>query len=205
MATAIIIGHSFISGLNHHLANANGGRLMSPYQVAGVLEITHRFNDVVLTGTPGGKVCSYKSNLPHGALRRCRPEIAVLQYGTNDLAGGVPPKIVAEEVLAEAKTLLEVYYVRHVIICSALYRESGVMDPKEFLYTVREYNDWLYRLCAEQPFIGFHSHDGFWGAPVRVWSRDGIHPNTIYGRAHYKKSLRQALFVAFSEAFTPLQ
>ena len=103
MATAIIIGHSFISGLNHHLANANVGRIMTPNQVAGVLEITHRFHDVVLTGTPGGKVCSYKSNLPHGVLRSCRPEIAVLQYGTNDLAGGFPPK------LAEAKTLLEVY------------------------------------------------------------------------------------------------
>ena len=82
---------------------------------------------------------------------------------------------------------------------------GGVHDYTAFRDVIREFNDRLFFACRREMLIGFHSHDGFGGNPVSVWSRDGIHPNSYRGRQLYKKSLRQALFWAFSQAFTPLQ
>ena len=101
---------------------------MLPEQVAETLEITHRIQRVISLGTPGGKVCSYKSNLPHGVLRRCQPEVTLLQYGTNDLAGGLPLRMVAEEVLSEAKTFKKcIMFATSFVL---LHIERGCCQPR---------------------------------------------------------------------------
>ena len=205
MTTAIVIGHSFVSGLEHHFRNLNHGYSMFPDQIADELRISDRVARVILSGVPGAQICTFASTLPHFLLRQERPDLAILQVGTNDLAAGRCPAWVATETLNQAQTLLDVYNVQHVTICSALFRERGVVEGLNFRHTILEYNDRLFFACRGQQAIDYHSHDGFWTTPVSVWSRDGIHPNSYRGRVLYKKSLRQALFKGFATAFTPLQ
>ena len=178
---------------------------MSPEQIATALEISDHIPRVILSGISGAKICCYNSTLPHFLLRTECPDLAVLQIGTNDLAAGFSPAFVASEVLNNARTLQELYHVQHVTVCSALFREGGIPDPVPFYDVIREFNDRLFFLCREEPVIDYHSHDGFWTTPISIWSRDGIHPNSFHGRKLYKKSIRPALFTAFSRSFTPLQ
>ena len=205
MTTAIIIGHSFISGLQHHFRNQNFGKSMTPEEVAATLEISDRVTRVILSGISGAQICTPYSTLPHHVLRIERPDLAILQIGTNDLAAGRDLAWVAREVISEAKTLIEIYDLQHVTVCSALFRESGIPAGCDFRQIVQDFNDDLYFTCFGQPDIAFHSHDGFWTTPVSVWSRDGIHPNSFHGWQIYKKSVRQALFHGLSSVFSPLQ
>ena len=98
---------------------------MSPEQVADHLEISYRIYKVVLSGISGAQICIPYGVLPHGLLRHYRPDVVILQIGTNDLAAGKSPAWVSYEVMNQARTLLEVYNVQYVIVCSALFREGG--------------------------------------------------------------------------------
>ena len=168
MTTAMIIGHSFVSGLEHHLQNLNGGFWMSPEQVSDHLEISDRIQKIVLSGISGAQIWIPYGVLPHGLLRIHRPDVVILQIGTNDLAAGKSPAWVSYEVMNQAKTLLEVYNVQYAVVCSALFREGGVHDHIAFRDVIREFNDRLFFACQREMLIGFHSHDGFWGNPVSV-------------------------------------
>ncbi len=72
----------------------------------------------------------------------------------------------------------------------------------DFRVAMTEVNS-LLQMYAKQEFWSFyHKHKGLWEIeeegkkrvlPIDTWSKDGIHPNTTWGRAQYKDSLRAAI------------
>ena len=209
MSRGMIIGHSFVAGLADHLAGQHGlpdGTYRWPSEVASDLRVSDQMDGVFLSGVRGASLCDGRYKLPTIAIDNERPHFVVLQIGTNDLACGVPPYEVACEVLNTAHELVMDYGVMRVVICGALYRIGHLRVPShvDFDAVIDSYNTILREMCASERFVVYRSHSGFWGNPIHTWSRDGIHPNTSFGRKLYIKSLRQILLETSSFLRQPL-
>ena len=209
MSRGMIIGHSFVAGLADHLAGQHGlpdGTYRCPSEVASDLRVSDQMDGVFLSGVRGASLCDGRYKLPTIAIDNERPHFVVLQIGTNDLACGVPPYEVACEVLNTAHELVMDYGVMRVVICGALYRIGHLRVPSrvDFDAVIDSYNTILREMCASERFVVYRSHSGFWGNPIHTWSRDGIHPNTSFGRKLYIKSLRQILLETSSFLRQPL-
>ena len=112
-----------------------------------------------------------------------------------DLASGESPLNVAAGILHAARRILKDHHVKHVAVCSILYRERaiGQMSAANFQDLVHKTNTYLRTFCSQDNNIHYHTHRGFWTEAVKTWSKDAIHPNSTKGREKYKKSLRRAL------------
>ena len=137
MSRGMIIGHSFVAGLADHLAGQHGlpdGKYRSPSEVASDLRVSDQMDGVFLSGVGGASLCDGRYKLPTIAIDNERPHFVVLQFGTNDLACGVPPYEVACEVLNTAHELVMDYGVMRVVICGALYRVTRILLPLFFIW-----------------------------------------------------------------------
>ena len=111
-----------MAGLADHLAGQHGlpdGKYRSPLEVASDLRVSDQMDGVFLSGVGGASLCDGRYKLPTIAIDNERPHFVVLQFGTNDLACGVPPYEVACEVLNTAHELV-MDYRRHA--CCDLWR-----------------------------------------------------------------------------------
>jgi lysophospholipase L1-like esterase len=137
-------------------------------------------------------------SLPHGDLQRYSPDFVILEFGTNDIVNGADPLNIATTIIDIANNLINQYGVHQVFVCSILYRSHKLhgMDPLHFKSQAIKVNSYLRNMCADERYLAFHNHRGFWEAPIHVWSRDGVHPNTTQGRKKYLGSIRQAIFLA---------
>lgn len=91
---------------------------------------------------------------------------------------------------------LQIKTTKHVILFSILNRSNLEHQTSlQFNSNVTKLNKILKDLCQVDNKITFHRHKGFWYTqdrkplPITIWSHDGVHPNTKFGREHYTKSL----------------
>jgi hypothetical protein len=196
-----LIGHSFVSGLHQHLS----GRLhhyATPRDCAKELKISNLVKDLHLIGMRGATIVNNPMLIPKNELLVTKPDFVIINCGTNDMAKGIPPLNVAMELFETAQKLLLESEIKHVILCSAIYRSKGLHfhSETEFCSVVDIFNQVLSDMCGEEKHITYHTHRGFWrtetgtSLPTNVWSNDGIHPNTVVGRKKYKRSIRDAVF-----------
>jgi len=191
--TVVVVGHSFVSGLRHHLSNTTPD---TPIHMAEQINISKHVKYLHLLGTPGLKLNTIKHQTQMAvSISTKQPQLVIIDAGTNDLAGGDDPLITAVHLVDFAKHVIETYNVKHVILCSALHRNNHIhTTPVEFDNIVHTFNTALKDLAEPEKDITYHTHRGFWACPCEQWSRDGIHPNTLLGRQKYKTSLRLAIF-----------
>lgn len=201
---AVVIGHSFVSGLHDHFIdsfNRDGPHMRYSAYVAKELQVSNTINNVYLCGTPGAKITKdYKP--PHVVLQEREPEIVIIDIGSNDicLTPAPTPTHIASSIIDLAKKLINEYAVNRVVIASLLYRDlvyTGTIES--FGQKVYEINHNLIMSCDETDGMTYHKHKGFWRNPDNSlvdtfkWSADGIHPNNAEGRFKYKNSLKRAL------------
>ena len=193
MYKVAILGHSFVSGLEHHLRNRGA---YTAEQVAEAMKMTMYVLQVFFFGSRGASVTNSNFVFPFVHLQRVLPTVVVFNYGTNDLANNVPPLQAAVKVVDMAKDLLtQVPSVKHVMVLGACYRKFTV---ESFTSNVHLFNTILHHLCEVEPQISSFMMRGFWKHPIDFWSRDGIHPNTPKGREIYISTLKSATFTAIS-------
>lgn len=186
-----VVGHSFVSGLKHHLQNMYSDPI-TPRQLAWELKVSQLVQSVHLLGSNGKLICDSDSPISRGTLHEIQPDLCILDIGSNDLAQGKQPLEVAVKVVELARTFVTDFKVKHVFVCGALNRDDVRLPNFKGIVTL--YNKFLIDLCEVEPDVAYWVHKGFWSVPVSSWSRDGTHPNTELGRKKYKTSLKCAVF-----------
>ena len=199
-----VVGHSFVSGLRSHLAgrpNANGTSIgLNSQDIAYRLRLEHLIDSIHLIGNRGAKIVDPNFSLPYDELLHIRPGIVIIDLGTNDLAAGTPPIVVAVKVVDIAIDMMRnIHSIKYIQICSAINRDSNLrISNQDMCSAVQQFNRYVRHLCDVEPRVGYHVLKGFWLDPIQIWSRDGIHPNTVTGRRRYKRALRSAFFKAIT-------
>ena len=183
-----VLGHSFVSGLLHHLS-AGGGSNPSPTQIAKQLKLDKLISEFHLIGERGAKILNSNFALP--PLHFIQPDIIILQYGSNDLAAGSPPLSVATRIVDIAHLLLRKYpSIKAVVVLSILPR-TNIIQLNDNIFKC---NGFLDNYCEVESKIHYKALQGFWDKPISAWSRDSIHPNSRHGRTTYKNNLRRVIF-----------
>jgi hypothetical protein len=200
-----IIGHIFVSGLDDHFRVKF--RTVHPAQlerqVAMELQVSEHVGGVFLLGRSGAQAMSF--HIPEIALQGIRPEIVLVELGSNDIVAGQQPKQLASRIFDIARQLTSTFEAV-VGICSVVRRTEklGALDAGKFDTMMAAVNKEIKQLVVSgtETRIFYHSHKGFWHVetnnkkedlPVSVWSWDGVHPNRGEGRKRYKNSLRNAI------------
>ncbi len=204
--SAVVLGHSFVSGLADHLWP--GYKVCStasslPNYHAQTLGVSDKVKQVHFIGKRGAKI-THDYVLPATDLVHLKPEIAVLDIGSNDLSSGADIGDVVDLILAYARALRDLYGCKAVRVCSILYRKmpaTARVTTDAFSRHPDVANERLRQALVSEPYISFHPHSRLVGSlDPSKWSRDGIHPNSQEGRKHYKASMREALHKAARDA-----
>ena len=196
MPDVFYLGHSYVSSLADHLQNFCPSTL-GPDTAASLMGISNHFSHLHLHGQSGAAILKPDSfTVPYAALHFHRPQVVLLEFGSNDLACGAEPLPVASAIVALAKELVSLG-VRRTIIFGPLIRTANLSVTLDIMTAnSRRCNTILYHLCDVEKQLEFRTHNGFWDVPVHQWSRDGIHPNTQEGRRKHKRSIRFAALEA---------
>jgi len=188
--SGVLIGHSFVSGLYDHLCHKTK-RCLHTTDLPKQFRVDDRIPHFHMIGQRGLTVAA--ANIPL-SLAHIHPDFVIIDAGTNDLAAGAAPLSVATTLIDIASTLLQ-QGVKHVTICSILYRNNNMqMTPDHFQHQTNMFNTILKDLCEVQPAITYHTHKGFWTTPITIWSHGSIHSNTQTGRQKYITSIRASIY-----------
>ena len=88
MVNICLLGHSFVSGLHHHMSVDHP---LSPQEVSHHLKLDHLVKNFHLIGKRGSQIMNSSFSLPHELITDIQPALLFLQYGSNDLAAGREP------------------------------------------------------------------------------------------------------------------
>lgn len=173
----LILGHSFIRRLREFLASHVS--LNTNFLLAEYCEI--KWHGI------GGRTVSKVRDFDLGIVEIFRPDIVILQLGSNDLVDGDPLSIAS--AIEDLVTLLhDSFQVKRVCVCQTLYRVSS----PAYNQRVRDLIKYLKVLLEPLPYSLYWKHRGFWNSTVGLYSGDGVHLNA---RGHYRlyRSLRGAV------------
>ena len=126
-----------------------------------------------------------------------RPDIFILQQGSNDLVHGDPLSVAS--AIEDLVTLLhDSFQVKRICVCQTLYRVSS----PAYNQRVRDLVKYLKVLLEPLPYSLFWKHRGFWNSTVGLYSGDGVHLNS---RGHYIlfRSLRGAVLRSLHSLHNP--
>ncbi len=132
------------------------------------------------------------------------PELFIVELGSNDLAKKMHPEIVAAKVFDVGEQLHNLNYVSGIMSVPPR-TQTICMSPEKYFNKLMIFNDTLKNLCTTGNYWSafFHKHKGFWEVEsetgiksplaVNIWTKDGKHPNSFWGREQYKASVQFAL------------
>ena len=149
MANICLLGHSFVSGLHHHMSVDHP---LSPQEVSHHLKLNHLVKIFHLIGKRGSQIMNSSFSLPHELLTDIQPALLFLQYGSNDLAAGREPLEVATKVVDISRELLQFHSsIKKVAILSALPRgHSAWLND-----SIQRYNGYIKNYCEIEDQIFF--------------------------------------------------
>ena len=201
--TAVLVGHSFVAGLQDHFLNAQAQAQDLPSYATNNLRVNDFFSSLHFMGMRGASFENLSNCQDH--LKQLKPSVILFDMATNDLAKSQLEHVdilrLASRYIDLVLQLLKTSAASHAYIFSCLPRSKGLANqtPEQFLASMDAFNKCMKTHCNNDARLHFHTHKGFTNdssckpLPIHAWSRDGIHPNTHYGRSHYKKSIRAAL------------
>ena len=174
----LILGHSFIRRLREFLASHVS--LNTDFLLAEYCEI--KWHGI------GGRTVSTVRAFDQRIVEIFRPDLVILQLGSNDLVHGDPLSIASG--IEDLVTLLhDSFQVTRICVCQSLYRVSGAA----YYQRVRDLIKYLKVLLESLPYSAYWKHRGFWNSTVGLYSGDGVHLNA-HGHYRLYRSLRGALF-----------
>ena len=174
----LILGHSFIRRLHDFIESDCGQLDLSFYLSASAHISWHGI---------GGRTIAKTVKFDMHILHSFRPDIVIVQLGTNDLTS-CPPLRVGSALEDFVHLLHDSYGVRGVCVCQTIRRRAADVFNQRVDILTR----YLRVVLEPIPYAIYWGHRGFWRACNRFFAADGIHLNS---RGQYKlyRSLRGAV------------
>lgn len=182
----LVLGHSFVTRLDHYLRQKN---------------ITMPPNQITCLGQGGCYLSGLKftclMNEAHMFLAANQCQLLYIALGTNDLDAGLPPAKVAQQLWFLARRLQIMYNIRYVFIEQILNR-SPLIYPG-FKAKARQANAQVqaYINQGNSPHIKYWKHSKMDSPKKPILDGKGVHLNEA-GMHKYWRSVRGA--IAFAEA-----
>ena len=172
---AAIIGHSFVRRLKNYVDEDKSKHNLG---------LTTNSHQVTMRGGGGLRICQLQQHFDF--IRRMRPEVVLIDIGTNDLdSRRKPVQVLARELFQVAAIIRDRYNVKQVVICEVFYRTPVgryASSNPEFNEGVHEFNQACktYAASSSPVFrnIHFWHHTGL----VENWQQyiaDGVHLNQM--------------------------
>lgn len=186
---AVIIGHSFVSRLRKRVKER-----MTPadtwadmFNLDGV--------ELQLEGIAGAKIGNMDAMA--GYIRQVRPDIVILDLGSNDLCGPNDIAYMAGEMSTNCCSWVDDMnaYVKSLVWCHVTKRLK-LNSPHKTLATynteVATFNQMVVNGTALRRELHHWKHSGLTN-PTWEMMEDGVHPDTTLGSWRYQKSLSRAI------------
>ena len=177
----LVLGHSYVRRLRDYLVATD--QVNFNLAMAG--------HSVKLYGLGGMTFPTLLQRL-HSA---CSPgyDLAILDFGTNDIADGCDVDLLVDKAIAVAETLTTDYDVKQVVFMEIFPRKFGrYRTPRLFNQNARAYNVRMRARVQDLPRIHVHHHQGMVANCNQYLHDDGVHMNSI-GMGKYAKSVRRAI------------
>ena len=121
-----------------------------------------------------------------------RPEIVMMQLGSNDLTDS-DPLHVGSAIDDFVRLLHDTYGVKVVCVCQTIMRQGAVVFNRKAKLLTK----YLRVVLEPIPYAIFWGHRGFWRPTQNFYARDGVHLNSP-GQVKYHRSLRGAILRSLS-------
>ena len=182
----LVLGHSFVKRLYFDLLY---GRIPRANLHFG---LENRAN-IRLHGI-GGRTVAKLVAYDLDVVRTFRPDIVVLEIGTNDLAQGIPPETVGSSIDDLIKTLTETLGVAIVCVCHVIPRCDSSLQSSTFAYRARLLCNYL-EVVLESLSGFFCWRHKLFTHPGKDLYVDDVHLN-LRGQTSLYRSYRGALLHA---------
>ena len=161
----LILGHSFIRRLQkfieHHI-----GHLDLSLQITAPADIT--WHGI------GGRTVAKTIKFDLHVVRSTRPDIVIVQLGTNDLPFQSPLQV-GSELEDFVRLLHDSYGVKFVCVRQTIRQRSFTAFNKNVDLLTR----YLRVVLEPIPYAIYWGHRGFWKARHNFYAADGVHLNSM--------------------------
>ena len=184
--TTVYYGHSFVNRFQSYMKRL-------PWYMDN-LGIPPFEGAVWCQGHGGATIARLREKQNIDALFRKRPEIVVVEAGTNDLArADLTAKDVTDQMLDLVRDIQDCH-VREVIVSQVLYRgKVGLLRAvSDFPEKVVEYNRRIEYELQFLPRAAFWHHRNLWRVDLEAHLEDGTHLNDLGNKKLYR-SLKGAV------------
>lgn len=182
----LIIGHSFVRRLEEYVSHSNLRHNM------GLSTDNHL---VSYASIPGGRIDNITSLFT--LIESTRPDMIVIDVGTNDLDSSTPAHLLARRLVNLATHIHSQFNITQVVVLEVLFRTlSGRYSPQSKFFNARvhQFNNMCRSLICRNPSatpLSFRHHYGM----VDDWQQyisDGVHLNN-FGLFKYFRSIRSVI------------
>ena len=198
---ALVIGHSFVYSMDDLWRRKYSTCPVAALEkyVAEELRVARNVSQVFMCGQRGAHLGNFV--IPKVLLQNLKPDVVILDLGTNDLARGTTPDELVTGLQTLSKALL--CYCPWVVILSIVPRGAGFVESvneDSFRDAMQQVNNQLQKFqwqgvifCKAKGFYAIQTGNQKELKPISDWSYDGIHPNNRAGRMLYAKAIRLAI------------
>lgn len=181
---ALILGHSFVKRLQRDL--------LSYFDVRASLSFDLEKDAVVQMHGVGGRTVSKLVRLDLSVVANLKPDIVILEIGTNDLSL-FSPELVGSSIDDLVCLLIETLRVKVVGVCHVIPRVGRAVS--DFNAKAEILNNYLDVVLEERPQVFCWTHKGFSNPTVCPYLPDGVHVNFL-GQYSLYRSYRGAMMKA---------
>ena len=184
--TALILGHSFVRRIRDDLSSRFHPRTDLNFNLS---DATACFHGV------GGRTVHKLRTYDLYVVRRLKPEVIILEIGTNDLAN-LSPEVVGSEIEELVSLLLETFSVRIIGVCHVIPRGISFAGCDRFLQCFSSLKQYLSVVLAfAQVFCWTHS--SFSSPSKPFYLADGVRLSPV-GQYLLYRSYRGAILKALA-------
>lgn len=165
--TVLVLGHSFIRRLRDDLSNQFDPHARVDFNLAE--------RAIVSMFSIGGRTIKklQRFDLP---VNRLKPQIIILEIGTNDLSN-TTPKIVVKNFVKLVRRLLDDFSTHVVGVCHVIPRGDSFPNADSFNVSAHIFNCLSKPALESIPNVFCWTHRGFSNPSINLYLPDGIHVN----------------------------